>query len=117
MADQARAIDIKPVEFSGEPIHFNACRAQIESRAVGLLCVHGTILDDVERANYNAGNAASRRRKQEILWALLTATFSPFNSTWADEFKVTNTNEPGTVFWKHIVAWYSRSQTHTEEMI
>ena len=98
-------------------MHFNACKTQIKSHTVGLLCVHCTIINDIERAAYPAGNALSRLVKQERFFALLMATFLPFNSTWADEFRVNNTNEPGTIFWKYIVAWYSRSQTHTEEMI
>ena len=62
MADN-RVINIKPVEWSGDLMHFAAVRTLIELRAVGLLCVHGTIINDIDRANYPAGNALSRLGK------------------------------------------------------
>ena len=110
-------IEIKAVEWSGESEDFHLVRSLIECKAVGLRCIHCTILDDVVRAAYQAGTDAMRKKKQELFWALRICSFSPQYSTWSDEYPITRTVEPGTVFWKFIISWVSKSQTMTEEMI
>ena len=109
--------EIHGVTWDGKDESFPAIKTQVEARAVGLRCTHATIVNDVARAAYAAGNVASRKRKQETFWSLLIATFAEHNSTWAEDFPVTNGAEPGTDLWKAIIAWHSQGTTKTSQMI
>ena len=96
-----RLIAIKAVEWSGKFEDFHLVKSLIECKAIGLRCIHCTILNNVVRAAYQAGSDAMRKKKQELFWALLVCSFAK-DSTWADEYPITHTVEPGTVFWKFI---------------
>ena len=102
--------------WDGKFSTFHLIKTECEAKAVGMKCIHCTIVNDAARAAFPAGTVASRRKQQEKFWSFLILTFARHNSTFVLQYPVT-LNECGTQLWKAIIKFYNRGSTHTKAVL